>query len=160
MLLNKIFFTKVQEFVDTLNNNSNSKAISKVKKLIKSKTLKKSLIEIKEFEFLPEILTKLEERNLKLEIQINIVEEIKSKLSGYAKAKFKNCLEKNPGYNDFITNQDFEHKKIIKFAPLVSIEVERSFSQYKNLLGDNKQRFTPENLIMYHTIQFNSFLAI
>ena len=46
---------------------------------------------------------------------------------------------------------NFETKEIesLKFCPLVSCDVERSFSQYKSILRDNRKRFTPENLEKY-----------
>uniref|UniRef100_A0A915D4M5 Transposase n=1 Tax=Ditylenchus dipsaci TaxID=166011 RepID=A0A915D4M5_9BILA len=37
----------------------------------------------------------------------------------------------------------------IKYAPMVSCDVERSFSVYKNILAENRTNFTPENLEMY-----------
>ena len=34
----------------------------------------------------------------------------------------------------------------LEFAPLVSCDVERIFSQYKTVLADNRRRFTVEHL--------------
>ncbi|KAF7632969.1 hypothetical protein Mgra_00007615, partial [Meloidogyne graminicola] len=70
-------------------------------------------------------------------------------------------LENNPGLNKLI-----EISKILagaelqidmapdmiasfKYAPLTSCDVERSFSTYKNILSDNRQSFTPQNLEFY-----------
>ena len=36
-----------------------------------------------------------------------------------------------------------------KFAPLSSVDIERSFSIYKNILNDNRTNFTPENIEKY-----------
>jgi hypothetical protein len=36
-----------------------------------------------------------------------------------------------------------------KFAPVTSVDVERSFSIYKNILSDNRTSFSPENLEKY-----------
>jgi hypothetical protein len=36
-----------------------------------------------------------------------------------------------------------------KYAPLTSVDVERSFSTYKNILADNRCSYTPENFEMY-----------
>jgi hypothetical protein len=113
---------------------------------------------IREYEFLPKIITKLQEPNIKLKKQTDLVEEALLKLNGFAKEKLQKCLSKNPDYKIFCYNDDFEHRKITEFAPIVSVDVERSFSQYKNLLSDNRQRFNQENIRMYHIIQYNYFL--
>ncbi len=36
-----------------------------------------------------------------------------------------------------------------KFAPITSVDVERSFSRYKNILRPNRRRFTFDNLKKY-----------
>jgi len=61
------------------------------------------------------------------------------KLNGFAKEKLQKCLSKNPDYEIFCYNDDFEHQMITEFTPIVSVDVERSFSQYKNLLSDNRK---------------------
>ena len=37
----------------------------------------------------------------------------------------------------------------LKLCPIVSVDVERSFSQYKNILTDKRHRFTQKNLAKY-----------
>jgi hypothetical protein len=44
-----------------------------------------------------------------------------------------------------------------RYAPLVSCEVERSFSQYKSVLRDNRQSFLFENLRCYLIIHCNRY---
>lgn len=43
-----------------------------------------------------------------------------------------------------------------KYAPLTSVNVERSFSAYKTLLADNRHSFLFENLKKYLIVQCNS----
>jgi hypothetical protein len=43
----------------------------------------------------------------------------------------------------FQTTSDFAH---FQFALITSVDVERSFSKYKNLLSDNRRSFTLENI--------------
>ena len=38
---------------------------------------------------------------------------------------------------------------VMKFAPLTSCDVERSFSVYNSILTEDRTNFTPENLEMY-----------
>ncbi|KAL3103911.1 hypothetical protein niasHT_022426 [Heterodera trifolii] len=42
-----------------------------------------------------------------------------------------------------------------KFAPLTSVDVERSFSIYKSTLADNRMSFSPQNLEMYLICNYN-----
>jgi hypothetical protein len=69
--------------------------------------------------------------------------------------------DRNPGLGEMIdiakvlTGQHAEVEMApdmiaaMKFAPLQSCDVERSFSIYKNILDDRRTNFTPENLEMY-----------
>ncbi len=77
----------------------------------------------------------------------------------------KNALEKlnksigeNPDLITFTNQNDFEHKLKTLYAPLDSIDIERSFSKYKQLLTDRRTGFTQENIKKMLVIQFNSFL--
>ena len=48
--------------------------------------------------------------------------------------------------------------KAFKYAPLTSVDVERSFSMYKNVLKSNRQSFTFENLRKIFVIHCNAVL--
>jgi hypothetical protein len=75
--------------------------------------------------------------------------------------KFVKVRDRNPGLGELIdiakvlNGQQAEIEMApnmvaaMKFAPLQSCDVERSFSVYKNILADNRTNFTPENLEMY-----------
>lgn len=84
------------------------------------------------------------------------------------KSKFSNVIEKNSGLNimfqiSMVLENPceslptelhlFKMTDIIsfKYAPLVSVDVERSFSQYKLLLTDRRHLLTPENA-KYHLV--------
>lgn len=43
-----------------------------------------------------------------------------------------------------------------KYAPIISVDVERSFSAYKNVLSDNRRKFLFENLKKTLIVQVNS----
>jgi hypothetical protein len=51
-----------------------------------------------------------------------------------------------------------EHKIKSLYAPLTSVDVERSFSHYKNLLTDRRHKLTNANIEKLIVIQLNSFL--
>lgn len=80
----------------------------------------------------------------------------------FARSKFTNVLSKNRGYStlkkiDDIINSEVtecgEDEKLsvedlssFKYAPIVSCDVERSFSKYNSMLRDNRRSFQFENL--------------
>ena len=54
-------------------------------------------------------------------------------------------------------NEEFSPTDIefFKYAPITSVDVERSFSIFKNLLADNRRSFTFENLRMTFAVHYN-----
>jgi len=135
-----------------------SGAAQKLKKLIENTTLEDELFYVNEFAFIPKTITKLEEQSLKKSEQFEILNETKSKLKDEALAKLSKSLEKNPDILEFVNNMEFTFRKKTMYAPLTSVDVERSFSIYKNILSDRRQRLTTENIEKYNVIEFNKYL--
>ena len=52
-----------------------------------------------------------------------------------------------------LTSDDICH---MKFAPITSVDVERSFSTYKNILSDNRRSLVFENIKHYIIVQCNA----
>lgn len=148
---------KVELYVRELKGKAVS--IAKVKRIVGSSTFKYSLLALYEYDFLPKAIVKLEEEGLRVEDQLEIVNEVKRKLSGKAKEKLTASLAKNPDLASFtaITNT-FEHRRITKYAPLVSVDVERSFSTHKRILSDKRLNLTEENLRILNIVNYNAFL--
>jgi len=49
------------------------------------------------------------------------------------------------------------HRQVFfKYAPITSVDVERSFSRYKNLYSDNRRSFTFDSIKNHLIIQYNS----
>ncbi|XP_050521506.1 uncharacterized protein LOC126894485 [Daktulosphaira vitifoliae] len=115
-------------------------------------------------------ITKLEAQNLSLADSLGIVSDTVKKLKespGQVGIKIKNKVEqvlsKNSGLktveaianilNGSDTQTSFEFSLAdlgaFKFAPITSVNVERSFSRYKNILRPNRRRFTFNNLKKY-----------
>ena len=80
--------------------------------------------------------------------------------------QLKNVLEKNEGYffllnvakiisDDFVENFNVDTSSLgsLKYAPITSVDVERSFSIYKYMYSDRRHKFLVENfekhLIVY-----------
>ncbi|KAF0709354.1 Uncharacterized protein FWK35_00035103 [Aphis craccivora] len=60
----------------------------------------------------------------------------------------------NQNFPDDLNNSDITH---FKFAPITSVDVERSFLKYKNLLSDNRKSFTMEHIKHALIVQCNKF---
>ena len=94
---------------------------------------------------------------MKKDDQYTLLNEAKAKLTGFTLEK---SLQKNPELVEFATNRDIEHRWRTKFAPLVSVEVERSFSQYKSILSHRRHSLTDSNIEILNVIQFNNFFVL
>jgi hypothetical protein len=62
----------------------------------------------------------------------------------FALEKLEKSLEKNIDLLDFTSNL-YEFTSLVKYAPLVSVEVETSFSIYKTILTDKRTNLKEEN---------------
>jgi len=139
--LNAVFyygenFTKIESFINELD--SKTAAISKVKSILKDHQIKSKLLDLMDYKFLPEAIKKLEKSGLKAKGQLKIL-EVKGKLKGNALQKLDKSLNKNPDLYSFTgENDSFEHLLKTKYAPLVSVDVERSFQPtnlYYEIIG-------------------------
>jgi hypothetical protein len=137
------------------------------------------------FEIISKSITQLEKRRLKLVDSISIVNKIidemniintQSKSIKSIVEKLKKVIEKK-GFNMLriisnILNSTEENIEIdelgdlnasemvyFKYAPITSMDVERSFSQYKNLLTDKRRFLLFENIKEMLIIQCNSNLG-
>jgi hypothetical protein len=86
--------------------------------------------------------------------------------------KLKRILSRNPGFDKLVqisgllrgegelepNEEEFSLSDIarFKYAPVTSCDVERSFSQYKTVLADNRQSFRFDNLKMYLVVHCNA----
>jgi hypothetical protein len=155
-------FTKIHEFINELPDSS--KAIIKLKKLILSKTLENSLLSLKSFNFMTIAITRLQSQSMKLSEYMDILNEVKSKLKSQSNQKFIEKLDKSLAKNTdlyrFTSDENSNNfKYLTSFAPLVSCDVERSFSKYKDILSSKRQNMTIETIERLNAICFNSFMS-
>jgi len=75
---------------------------------------------------------------------------------GYTLVRLNQSLRKNPDLDKFLNITDVTFAVNTQYAPLVSVEVERSFSLYKMILTDKRHCFTKENIERMIIIQFNN----
>lgn len=144
--------------------------------LIKKPTLFNEIAYIaSNYGFLSKSIEKLETRGLPLVESIETVATAKLKIDSVVgkaaqsiKRKIETVLSKNTGYNELskiseilkgecqnITITDTSNIKYFKFAPVVSVETERSFSLYKNVLTENRTNFLFENLKRHIVVYCN-----
>jgi hypothetical protein len=165
-------FSVIEDVISKLEIDAVS--VENAKNLIKSTSLKNNLVYISSnTTFLANSITKLEAQNLSLVDSLGIVSNTVKKLKEAPgevgikiKKKVEQVLSKNPGlktieaianiYNgsDTQTSLQFSVAELgaFKFAPITSVDVERSFSRYKNILRPNRRRFTFDNLKKYMVV--------
>ncbi len=120
----------------------------------------------------------METRNVQLSESIKRVDEVQAllqcvdgRLGEFVQAKLNTLLAKNEGLhvlrqvcailNGETTSQpdDYNFTAIeiaaFNFAPLVSVDAERSFSRYKAFLRENRLRFNFEHIRQHIILYFN-----
>lgn len=173
-------FESIKEVVNALDSED-AISIKKVQTVIKSSSLHRNLIYIKaHFGTLPESITKLETRGQTLSESLRILGDIRvlinkapNEIGAAINKKMENVLNKNKGLKilqniskiingeksdentipEDIMTDDISH---FKYAPVSSVEVERSFSTYKSILSDQRRSFLFENIRQHIIIQCNS----
>ena len=116
------------------------------------------MLSIYEFSHLPDAIRNLEKKNLTLDEQLQIFNIAKEKLSGYSLEKIKASLSHNTDFIRFTNSLDLNYRLKIKYAPLCSIDVERSFSCYKDILSNKRESLTQANIEKLNVIRFNTFI--
>ena len=126
--------------------------------------------------FLPAAITRLEERGLSLHDQIALIDDVRCKLrkipgtrGSTLNKKSDSVFSKNKG---FVTLHDLDQALLdgstisdvstdptvlssYTYAPIVSVDVERSFSEYKLILTDKRHNLKQENLEKYLIVMHN-----
>jgi len=170
----------IKNIINKLDENDAS-SIKKAKDIFNNPNLKANLAFISSnYSFLSTYITRLEKQNMMLSESISIVKIVKEKLQSpqgeKGKAiykKLENVLSKNKGFEiieqisnilegidnslENLEDLNVNDLKYYKFAPVTSVDVERSFSRYKNLLANNRRSFTFENIRKILVTQCNSF---
>jgi len=110
-------------------------------------------------DYLSESIKSLQTQGLKVSKQLEILETVKQNLKGKASEKLRNSLRKNPDLENFTGDgKEYEFKWKTSYAPLVTVDVERSFSQYKDILADKRHSMTHKTIQHFNIIKFNKFL--
>ncbi|KAL4120732.1 hypothetical protein QTP88_013368 [Uroleucon formosanum] len=165
-------FDKIKNVISNFDTES-AAAIEKANSLMQDINLKNNLTYISaNFCFLIQTIKQLETKNMSLIESISIVENSADKLEkcqGHmgeiVKNKFANIIKKNSGFQtikiirDILIGKNQQGSLDIEFtpsdivnmnyAPITSVDVKRSFSQYKSILRPNRRNFSFANLQQY-----------
>lgn len=130
------------------------------------------------YHFLVESIRRLESGKISLADSVQIVQDVRAKLErvtcGIGEkllARFDAIFRNNPGWiniqkiNNLLSNRQNDDGLPDKINPmnivyykmciLVSVDCERTFSRYKNILRDNRRSFLFDNLRKYLIINCN-----
>ena len=154
----------VKEFQEIIQENGDDVALQ--------------LLQIKaHFRILPDSIDALENRGLTLDQQFSIIDKLQCQLqtSGQpavtALEKLQSVLNLNQGWCELQLMRDAifgsssgKWKEVYtlndvchyKYAPMTSVEVERSFNEFKSFFRSNRCKFTDENLMKHFVISYIS----
>lgn len=174
-------FEKFEEFFNELDQNDDAKCVLEARAAIRIKTIKADLAFIKSsFGCLPIAITQLEAKGVSLDTAISNFESVRDNLLAIPRRKefidkFEYVYAKNKGLQtlvnishilqgeqpkepeDYIDSLNPNELNAFQYAPIVSCDVERSFSAYNRLLEDCRRSFTFENLKKHVAIHCNKF---
>lgn len=163
-------------------NPKDAKSIKQAQNVLKEENLFTDLLCIaNNFSCLPETLTKLEVKGMRLSESMNIFSQFMQDLKSVpgiigqvVNNKLQYVLNKNSSFQDLwqlalIFNNSTENSDQISidkkfwsnflYAPISSVDVERSFSAFQNVLQDKRERFTAENIEKVVVIYYNKELV-
>lgn len=166
------YATHFEDFrsVVLLFSDTDSKSIQDCKVILNKPEVQNSLAFLKtHYNTVSKTIKRLEKQEVPLTESVQIVNELKNviyavpgSVGAEIKKKFDDVLGKNQGFRilnsiskilsgseqeDFDMNPDIMAK--FKYAPITSVDVERSFSAYKNILSDRRHNLTMEHLEQY-----------
>lgn len=166
---------KILEVIQKLDSKD-AQSIALARSSLEKKELKSELAYIaSNFGFIVNVLNDLQKYGRDIMSVVDQITNVESRLRAVKGRvgvdvynKFKSVLNKNPSYADVtivakILGGDTSCTSVLeanripefKFAPLVTAEVERSFSMEKNLLSDRRRSLTSENLEMTVVCHYN-----
>lgn len=154
-------------------------SVRRIQRLITKPGLQEQFRVIKDnFKIVADSIKCLEERQLSMHEAIVIVERMKLQIFGADEVeesitqKVINVFAKNTGYQELkeidrrLQDNDFgelpqgwnrEAIEVFRYASMVSVETERSFSRYKNVLSDNRRSIKLANLSKIVIVHCNTF---
>lgn len=160
-------FHEISNVINCLNSNE-ALSIRKAKSAINDENIQSDLNFINDnFTIIQEALIKLQESKLSISDSLEIIDNIRCHLDWSSNKvienKLEQVLERNPDYDvirgiseKVVKEIDIDDNDLFyKYAPLTSVDVERSFSIYKWILSIKRNRLNVENIEKLMVIYFN-----
>ena len=166
-------FCDIKQLITELSDE-NCQAHLGAKHLLENNLLPQPLAFIQSnFTCVLDVISKLELNKLSLVESLNLINQLQTSVDSVSgtigrkkREKLKNVLEKSEGYlfllnvakiisGDFVENFNLDKslQGSLKYAPITTVDVERSFSFYKYMYSDRRYKFLMENfennLIVY-----------
>ena len=172
-------FDVLKEFVCNELDAEDAVAISLSQSLFKDPSVRAGVVAIaSNFSAIPRTIEALEKHGASLEESTGLVEELAHELSRLPSslrsihAKFEKVVGGNSGFTELCKVRNLhrgetrgtavgntEDLLLLKYAPIVSCEVERTFSQYKTVFRDNRHSLLFDNLKKYVIVACNQTLT-
>ncbi|KAI1305878.1 hypothetical protein HDE_01070 [Halotydeus destructor] len=140
-------YSEMKGYFETVPAPASSDLIVEIIKLYDFSELTKQLMELSPYLKFIQIMTSLESLNMILADQLCRLGEVFEIVKDTPfSSRFKQILSDNPDLDFYTADQlpDVEMRR--KYAPLTSVEVERSFSKYRAFYRDNRMKLTESNL--------------
>lgn len=160
------YFNEINTVVTSLRA-SEAVSIKKTKAILRKPNIKSDLDYINEhFSIIEVALVKLQERDTSIIDALEIFDEVRTVVSWSNSLRIETKLEavmaRNPdldlvrAYAEQISHESASDEiSIYKFAPLTSVEVERSFSAYNWILDVKRNRLSLDNIEKIMVCYFN-----
>lgn len=169
-------WNSIQAVIDSLPA-SDASAIKQAQELFKDpKVFEEVTFVHQHYTFLADCINKLETDGQTIKEQLDILSTVLNKMTttpnADIKKKLQQVLDDNPGLSaiNAINSNDIEKLRTFSqfkdmspadicnftYAPLVSCEVERSFSRYKRVLASHRRNFIFPNLMHYIVVECNA----
>jgi hypothetical protein len=149
-----IHYDEIESYVATIDDEVNL-GIDDLLELMADRETRNQLTALHDISFLPASITRLEKQGMTIDEQKSIIDDALARLKDPFKAKLLSLLSNNPSYSDIFKLTSMHDMRIFRFAPLASVDVERSFSSIKLIDSDRRQSFTAEHLKQYAIAYFN-----
>ncbi len=155
-------FNAVHHFIQCLVKQFSHEKDSEILKMIEGAEFESEIRQVYSFSFIAKVIYQLESETLSTENQIRLLKLVISKLSSDTKLskRLSKIISRNPDLKFFLDFNQLkcpEKEKVFSYVPLTTVEVERSFSKYREILSDKRRNLTVENMEKYLFIYFNNF---
>lgn len=129
-------------------------------KLVKLDSIQDELLDVRDLQPIVDKIKLLEQNGLTIDQQRGLIVELRSELPDKYRYKLDSSLCKNPDFDTVFKNLSRDDRATTYlYAPLTSVDVERSFSVLKWMFSDRRTRFAPENLKHYVITMANSVIV-